>query len=154
MERICKLRGCNQPIAPYRLTNPRVNKKRECTPAMMRHIEEISRQHRERPRYCARHLRANQAMKQNFGITLIEYMALYQRQGKRCAICRKGFLPVGHSSVTVPGRQTLLVDHDHATGRVRGLLCVNCNLGIGHLRDSAETLKKALVYLEGNNGRV
>jgi hypothetical protein len=42
----------------------------------------------------------------------------------------------------------LVVDHDHNTGAVRGLLCHSCNTGLGHLGDSVETLARALDYLQ------
>jgi hypothetical protein len=57
-----------------------------------------------------------------------------------CAICRQ--------PERTPGR-ALAVDHDHATGEVRGLLCGNCNRGIGFLGDSAELLESAAGYLRG-----
>ena len=41
----------------------------------------------------------------------------------------------------------LVVDHDHDTGRVRGLLCSNCNVGIGYLKHNTELLRKAIAYL-------
>jgi Recombination endonuclease VII len=73
-----------------------------------------------------------------YGIGIAEYKALYAAQGGRCAIC-----DAHQSELTY----RLGVDHDHATGAVRGLLCVPCNQGIGHLKDSVELLRKALAYL-------
>jgi hypothetical protein len=64
-------------------------------------------------------------------------------QGGACAICK--FVP------SAKGRP-LGVDHNHSTNKVRGLLCDRCNMGIGHLKDSIETLKSAISYLEKYNG--
>lgn len=73
----------------------------------------------------------------NYGISAAHYDALLTYQDGRCAICRN-----------VPRTIRLAVDHDHATGEVRGLLCKRCNhdlLGGGH--DSIEVLWRALAYL-------
>ena len=72
-----------------------------------------------------------------YGLTPEQYDALLQQQDGVCAICRE----------TCRTGQRLSVDHDHATGRIRGLLCRNCNLGIGHLGDSADRIASALAYL-------
>lgn len=61
--------------------------------------------------------------KRVYGITLEEYASLYDEQGGRCALCG------GESN----GRGRLAVDHDHETGRVRGLLCFSCNTALGRL---------------------
>jgi hypothetical protein len=63
-----------------------------------------------------------------------EYQRLLERQGGRCAICRRNDRALG-------------VDHDHATGRVRGLLCNSCNTAIGHLNDDPVVLAAAIAYL-------
>jgi hypothetical protein len=42
----------------------------------------------------------------------------------------------------------LVIDHDHTTGEVRGLLCPTCNAGLGHFKDSPELLLKAALYLQ------
>lgn len=66
------------------------------------------------------------------------FVAMYEEQGKRCAICKvKPEHPAG-----------LLIDHNHATGKVRGLLCSGCNTGLGHLKDSPDVLEAAMQYLE------
>jgi hypothetical protein len=62
----------------------------------------------------------------------VEWMILQQRGV--CAICRT--------------RKALHVDHDHATGRVRGILCFNCNRGIGKFGDDPALLRNAIAYIE------
>lgn len=62
-------------------------------------------------------------------------MALYEDHDGCCEIC-------GVASAS------LFIDHDHATGRVRGLLCSTCNSGIGFLRDSVDLLESAIRYLQ------
>lgn len=66
------------------------------------------------------------------------YHYLLKNQGGGCAIC--GAKPQGTKS--------LPVDHDHATDRVRGILCQNCNTGLGHFKDKPELLRAAIAYLE------
>lgn len=84
------------------------------------------REHRKARRLVAR-----------YGITAAEHAELYERQGGACAICE-------HSVY-----YALRVDHDHATGEVRGLLCQKCNLGLGYFDDDAERLRAAIDYLRG-----
>jgi hypothetical protein len=73
-----------------------------------------------------------------YGITGEQYLALHKFQGGRCAICRRA-----------TGRtRRLCVDHDHKTGKVRGLLCRPCNSMLGHLRDDPDAFRRAALYLE------
>ena len=83
-----------------------------------------------------------------------EYDALRQRQGFRCAICarheselpaQRGGRPRGDG--VAPTGASLVVDHDHETGAIRGLLCQPCNTAIGMLEDCPERLRGALRYL-------
>lgn len=73
-----------------------------------------------------------------YGLTVERFDQMVATQGGMCAICRRP--PNGR------GRR-LHVDHDHVSGRVRGLLCHSCNTSIGHLAESAEILARAIVYL-------
>ena len=75
-----------------------------------------------------------------YGISESEFSELWRKQAGCCAIC----------GITLDGGK-YRIDHDHATGRVRGLLCVSCNTGIGLLRDSAEVLMSAAKYLSENH---
>ena len=87
-------------------------------------------------------------LKHKYGITLEDYKSMLEDQGGVCAIC-------GVSTNKTSGRNgdklNFAVDHCHTTGNVRGLLCNQCNRGLGMLMDSAETLEKALSYLKKYN---
>ena len=76
--------------------------------------------------------------RKRFGITLAEYEDLLKVQNGLCAICKQPCK-----------RGRLAVDHNHATGEVRGLLCRLCNLILGMLEDNPEWLKTAEAYLAG-----
>lgn len=85
----------------------------------------------------APHLRAaskRKAVLKKYGLTPAQYAELSDKQGGVCAIC--GTIENFH------------VDHCHASGRVRGLLCAKCNRGIGHFNDDPGLLIKAIAYLE------
>ena len=90
-----------------------------------------------------KNVRMAQRMKK-YGISLEDYNMFLEKQGGKCAICGT---EIGDSN-----GNRLYVDHNHKTGKVRGLLCANCNFGIGSLKDDVEILKKAILYLEGKNG--
>ncbi|MFE8944509.1 endonuclease VII domain-containing protein [Streptomyces sp. NPDC007856] len=72
-----------------------------------------------------------------YGLTPEEYDRLLAAAGERCAICRR----------EPPAGKRLVVDHDHDTSAVRGLLCQNCNVMIGMAQENPETLANAIVYL-------
>jgi hypothetical protein len=82
-----------------------------------------------------------------YGLTPDDFAALLERQGGVCAICLKPESwrgPSGRRAVA-----SLAVDHDHHTGRVRGLLCRRCNQAIGGFGDDPDALRRASRYLEG-----
>ena len=74
-------------------------------------------------------------LKLQYGITVEQYQQMLVAQGGRCAICR------------LESDAMLHVDHSHATGKVRGLLCGACNLSLGGFRDDPATLLRAAIYL-------
>lgn len=85
-------------------------------------------------------------LKCKYGITPEVYEALHLAQGGLCRICRQP-----ESEKIAKGRATtrrLSVDHDHATGTLRGLLCRACNRALGGFKDDPELLLAAAVYLE------
>lgn len=75
-----------------------------------------------------------------YGLTPADEKQLLVLQDGVCAICK--------SAEGRTDRKWLSVDHDHSTGVVRGLLCSDCNTGIGALGDTAEDVRRALAYLE------
>lgn len=81
-----------------------------------------------------------QNMKNKYGLSLDDYDKLLIKQNGVCAICK-------HKE-TKKGIDFLPVDHNHKTGKVRGLLCNACNWGIGHLKDDIEILENAIKYLK------
>tara|TARA_R110000744_G_scaffold216604_1_gene335391 strand:- start:13 stop:456 length:444 start_codon:yes stop_codon:yes gene_type:complete len=87
-------------------------------------------------------LRRDNCYRKLYGITIDEYDAIHTDQGGTCGICRN----------TCATGQHLAVDHDHGTGTVRGLLCSDCNLGLGKLGDTISGLQAAIAYIERRNG--
>jgi hypothetical protein len=77
-------------------------------------------------------------LQHTYGISLDKYNRLCEKQHNRCAICFRAH----------PGHKRLCVDHSHTTGKVRGLLCHNCNLMLGVYNDSILVLQAVIRYLE------
>ena len=84
----------------------------------------------------------NKKLIKKFGIGVDEYNLLLESQDYGCAIC-------GSKETGSHHTKYFSVDHDHKTGKVRGLLCFHCNTGIGSLQDDPNLLSKALDYLKG-----
>lgn len=80
-------------------------------------------------------------IKYEYGITMGEYNALMLKQGGVCAVC-------GAESLWKNKKVRLGVDHCHTTGKVRGLLCLNCNFALGSAQNNPELLRKMAAYLE------
>jgi hypothetical protein len=66
------------------------------------------------------------------------------RQGNRCAICNTHAAAIEHASFK---HNPLVIDHDHRTGKIRGLLCSTCNNMLGHAKDNPSLLIAAAKYL-------
>lgn len=109
---------------------------------MKRDRSEYHKAYRERNKEKIRAYNAPRArrwaLKYRFGLTPIdvEYMVLLQ---DGCAIC---------GAAETGDKKYWRIDHDHKTGKVRGLLCNRCNLMLGQAKDNIQTLANAIVYLE------
>jgi len=71
-----------------------------------------------------------------YGLSDVDHAKLLKAQSNACAICKRDI--------------KLAVDHDHVTGKVRGLLCLQCNSGLGMFRDNQKYLTAAIRYLKAN----
>lgn len=96
-----------------------------------KHIQNSIKYARANPEVAARAQR-----KINYGLTDEVYQELLRKQNYSCAVCSRGFDEVKPC-----------VDHDHITKIVRGLLCNDCNLGLGRFKDSIDILLRAIEYL-------
>jgi hypothetical protein len=76
-------------------------------------------------------------VEKTYGLSQVEYLSKIDKQQNLCAICKEK--QIG---------KVLCIDHDHTTGKVRGLLCNNCNVGLGNLKDNVQILQSAIEYLQ------
>ncbi len=81
----------------------------------------------------------NKILQTKYEIGIEEYNEMFVKQGGRCKICKRHQTQLS---------KRLAVDHDHITGKVRGLLCTNCNTGLGMFKDNPENLSEAIKYLQ------
>lgn len=83
---------------------------------------------------CAK-INADWQRLKKYGLDKTSYEVLLKKQKNNCAICLQEFVSTPH------------IDHDHKTGKVRGLLCYPCNSGLGQFDDKIDRLKRAIKYL-------
>lgn len=79
-------------------------------------------------------------LQSKYGISAIEYDAMFKAQQGRCAICGK------------TSKRKLDVDHDHMTGKIRALLCFQHNTGLGAFDENPDLLRRAIEYVEHHRG--
>ena len=94
--------------------------------------------------YCKDRAVSERYLMRNYKVTLEQYELIYTRAEGRCQICGEvGF------KMKETHQVLLCLDHDHNTGKARGLLCHNCNRALGLFKDSKINIQNALKYLEG-----
>jgi hypothetical protein len=112
-------------LASTRARNYRASRKQQDNARRRRRTRDADSREKERAR--------------RYGLSLQDYRAMLARQDAACAICRRSDRP-------------LCVDHCHATGKVRGFLCRECNLGLGYYNDDPGLTRAATAYLEAVRG--
>lgn len=93
---------------------------------------------------CGKEIFYNNAIKRRYGISLEDYNILLKNQDYKCGICKCTENTLKQSN----RKLRFYIDHDHKTGKVRGLLCHNCNHGLGNFADNVESLQNAINYLK------
>ena len=133
MERQCRVCGTVKPLTEFYKTGRKNGDERhyECKECAKARVKQ---------RHCPETYR-RQHLKRAYGITPEQYDELLEKQNGKCACC--GADKPGNSRRD----KYFAVDHDHSTGKVRGLLCHNCNTALGLIRDNPQTLTSMLTYL-------
>lgn len=142
--------------ASYRVTHQERlrEKKRVRTPEQqeLRRVAKRVRYAAKREQICAQErlywsnktdIHRERRLQRRYGITIEQLNAIVEAQKGKCALCEEA-LKLGTKSVHV--------DHCHETGKVRGVLCARCNLGIGRFGDTIHGLEKAIAYLKRSLG--
>ena len=133
----CKTCGEDKPIEKFKKDKSYSGGYRpHCIPCCNAYDLESYHQHKHKKEYSYGNNK-DKHLKRLYGISYKEYQVMLEAQGGRCAIC----------ATDKPGKRAFAVDHCHDTGNVRGLLCTNCNTGIGNLQDNIGLLERAIEYL-------
>lgn len=147
-DRICSIEGCGKNHKANGLCNTH-NERRRAGNDLLPAIRQYKRGERlckiegcGKPRACSAdlcgmHYYRPRKRLNRYGLTHETFLQMLEDQGARCAVCR----------TDEPSSIGWCVDHDHVTGRVRGILCDSCNQGIGRLRDDPLLVAAALRYL-------
>lgn len=106
--------------------------------------ENIKKWRKENPDKVKK-MRKKAHLKAEYNITLEYYENLLKQQKYKCAICFNKEIALDSLGNIRP----LNIDHCHKTNKVRGLLCLVCNLGLGKFKDNIKILKQAINYLKG-----
>ena len=142
---------CNKiAVMEWRKANPeqtrkhRTDSQKRCRKHVSEYHAKWTKKHGEAAgrKHCDRHL------KRNYGISLDDFETMLAMQDGCCAICGRE-KPSDYKSKS----GFFHVDHCHRTGMVRGILCFRCNVAIGHLKDNAKLVRRALEYLLGKQSK-
>ena len=126
----------------------RIDKKSKSTPWSKERKREYMRAYQQNNREA---VRARQ-IKSKYGLTSDMFASLLESQFGACAICAGPPHPVVRNVKRQGVVPQFVVDHDHSTGAIRGLLCHSCNSMLGMAKDSPANLRSAAHYLEKRRG--
>lgn len=128
----------------------------QCVQCERDFAREAMRAKRKANPHLARFIQSTARLKQQYGLWALDYEVLLDRQGTKCPICKCDLLSrfnPGLPLATGTGRtanNVARVDHCHSTNVVQGLLCSNCNIGLGKFQDNQQILLNAVGYLRAS----
>lgn len=135
----CRLCGRGLPLSCfYKHRGTTDGHRGECKECHSKRSKEYYREHKAEHRTVSRRY----SIKKLYGITEEDFNNLYESQGGKCAICGKPL-----DMISANKNNAAHIDHDHETGKVRGILCRFCNIGLGLFKDNLELLDRAKEYL-------
>jgi hypothetical protein len=138
-DKICRICKDPKPYNAFPLTSP-----------LLKQDGRVCDECHERRERQKTQLRLHRNVLRTHGLTPEDYLAMRAEQEDCCAIC-------GNHESLLPNLvgtwKRLVIDHDHLTGEVRGLLCNHCNRGLGAFHDSIPALRNAIRYLQGKHRR-
>ena len=103
-------------------------------------LNETGRKWAEKKRKTTPFYNRKAKLRIKYSMTLEQYDHMFEKQNGLCLICNK----------PQTGKR-LAVDHNHKTGAVRGLLCQNCNMALGNVKENITILSKLIIYLKEHN---
>jgi len=141
----CSIEGCIRPLSGKGLCklhydrlpeNKEKAKQRIASPERKENIRFLARERGKLPK--TKLSKRKWDLRWRYGLTLEEYETMEKNQNGCCAICKTPFEKNGE------------IDHNHTSGKIRGLLCHHCNIALGSFKDNPEILKNAIRYLEAS----
>ena len=137
--KVCTKCGELKPLSEYSHKRPKGRK-----PGLQPRCKSCAKQDTNDWKIKNEHRRRELYLQRTYGISENEYNAMILSQNNSCIICGKEF-----SSIW--GADAPVVDHCHITGKVRGILCNECNRGLGYFHDNKEALMNAINYLSNED---
>jgi hypothetical protein len=139
--RVCRVCGASKPLSDY--YKWRDFYKKDCKTCFINSRKEYDKvKSKEADHNPDRH--RGYLLKSKYGLTAEDYDKLADQQSGKCAICKEEQFGIHPKT---GNKMPLVVDHCHSTNGVRGLLCSNCNRGLGMFKDNYLFLQNAISYL-------
>lgn len=148
--RICELDGCDRKHNAHGLCSMherrlKLHGSTGTPPSILAQITNCTVDGCNKKHFAFGKCRSHYSVWYRYGITHEQFIEMLEKQNYLCKICL--------NKLDTEKRNAVHIDHCHETGVVRGVLCDHCNLGIGKLKDSIETLERAIQYIK-NQGDI